>query len=133
MEESLTEGEYDLLVRKVVFGDLFGTSDEVAVVHTSCAASSNFGYNNIYIFKQAPAGTALVAHLAPSDWGAGEEDNGGLFRIADVQVRGQFLEVTFDAGGSHAEPAWLDTAKFKWNGHEFIRVELVRKSYLDHK
>jgi hypothetical protein len=106
----------------VSYGDLKGVSQDEAVIVTSCQGSVNFDYEEIFVFALSSAGPELLARLSPSDWGPGT-------RIHDVHVSKQKLIVRFLTGGSHACPDTLVTAKFQWNGQQFVRALSEREPY----
>lgn len=114
---------------KVTYGDLNGNGQDEAVVLTASGGVSNFEAGEIFIFAMSSNGPQLLARLLPSDWGKGEEDNGGDFQVSEVQVSNRKLVVSFLAGGYHACPAWIVTARFEWSGRQFTRTSLVRSRY----
>jgi hypothetical protein len=115
--------------RMMTYGDLEGDGREEAVIVTSCRGQTNFDYAEIFVFAESSAGPKLLARLSPSDWGRGQEDNGGDFPVTGVHVSKQQLAVSFLAGGSHACPAWTVTARFQWNGNRFVRTGLDRSPF----
>jgi hypothetical protein len=128
--KSIQEGQYYFRIGNVVFGDLKGDGRQEAVVHTECSRMTNFAYNSVYVFAMSvDGGPILLDRLSPSDWGAGQEDNGGLFQISDVRVNKKLLAVSFYAGGSHAQPDWIVTSRFQWDGSHFVRIGLERKPF----
>ena len=113
----------------VSYGDLKGDGQDEAVVVTTCQGQTNFDYEEVFVFAASSAGPKLLTRLSPSDWGRGEEDNGGNFPVTGVHVSKQQLAVSFLAGGSHACPAWTVTARFEWNSNRFVRMGLDRKPF----
>jgi hypothetical protein len=113
----------------VSYGDLKGDGQDEAVVVTSCQGQANFDYEEVFVFAASSAAPRLLARLSPSDWGRGEEGNGGNFPVTGVRVSKQQLAVSFLAGGSHACPAWTITAKFQWNGSGFARTGVSRHPF----
>ena len=113
----------------VSYGDLNGNGQDEAVVLGACGGARNWQDGDIFIFSMGPGGPRLLAELSPSDWGKGEQDNGGDFQVSSVRIVNGQLAVCFFAGGSHAIPAWTVTAKFQWNGTHFVRVGLDRVRY----
>ena len=89
----------------------------------------NFEIGDILVFFMEAGSPHLLAELSPMDWGKGEQDNGGDFQVSDLRVRNQRLAISFYAGGSHAEPAWVVTARFHWSGSRFERVGIDRKPF----
>ena len=109
------------------YGDLAGDGQEEAVIVTGCQGQANFGYNEVFVFTSSSAGPKLLARLSPTDWGKGEESNGGNFQVTGARVINKELEVSFFAGGSHVCAAWVVTARFKWMGGRLVRVSSDRK------
>lgn len=120
---------YLFSVEKVVYGDIGPGGQEAAVVHTSCGGPANFEYNEVFVFVATPSGPKLLAHLTPHIWGAGQEDNGGLFQVTRVQANQRQLAISFYAGGFHAGPKWIDTAMFTWRGNGLVRTGLTRRPF----
>jgi hypothetical protein len=120
------EGETDFFSVEAVAYD---NGQDEAAVHTVCTGGTNFGYNEVFVYTTSPGGPKLLGKLSPSDWGAGEEDNGRQYQVSGVQFDKQGLAISFYAGGSHACPAWLDTARFRWNSTRFVRTTLDRKPF----
>jgi hypothetical protein len=113
----------------VSYGDLKGDGQDEAVVVTSCQGLANFDYEEIFVFEMSAGSPRLLARLSPLDWGKGEEGNGGMFQISEVHVNSHQLRVSFYAGGSHASPAWIDTATFQWVGNRLVRTRLDRRPF----
>lgn len=124
------EGSGYFKIARIVYGDLKEDGVEEAVVHTGCSGESNFDYQELFVFAMSRTGPELLVRLSPSDWGKGEEDNGGQFPISGMEIREHQLFVSFLAGGSHACPDWIVTTKFQWDGRRFVRVGMpTRKPY----
>ena len=109
-------------IGSVAYADLNGDGQDEAVVSTFCRAVVNVSYNEIFVFETSSGSPKLLAKLAPPDWG-------GSFEIADVQVGKKQLAITYPEGGSHAQPDWLVTARFQWDGSRFVRVASDRKPF----
>lgn len=114
---------------KVEYGDLLANGSDQAAVLASCYTGSNFDIAQIFIYEMAPGGPKLIARLFPSEWGKGQEDNGGSFAVSKMAVTKNDLAVTFFAGGSHACPDWDVTAHYKWNGKQMARVAVDRRHH----
>lgn len=116
-------------ILSVAYGDLKGDGQDEAVVLSACSGVANFETGDIIIFSTSPTGPRLLAELSPADWGKGEGDNGGMFQISDVHIKSHQLQLSFYAGGSHASPAWTDTATFQWVGNRLVRTRLDRRPF----
>jgi hypothetical protein len=116
-------------ILSVAYGDLKGDGQDQAVVCGACGGVANFEIGDIIIFSMSPKGPMPLAELSPADWGKGEEDNGGMFQISDVHIKSHELQLSFYAGGSHASPAWTDTATFQWVGNRLVRTRLDRRPF----
>jgi hypothetical protein len=116
-------------VVSVTYGDLFNDGREEAIVLTACSGVANVQFGDILIFSEDATGPRVVAQLQPRDWGKGEEDNGGGFQVSGVEVANHDLTVRYYAGGSAAQPGWIITAIFHWDGHQFNRVSASRKEF----
>ena len=75
----------------VDYGDLKGDGQDEAVVLGACGGVGNFEIGDIIIFSASPRGPRLLAELSPSDWGKGEEDNGGDCQVSGLHVTKQQL------------------------------------------
>jgi hypothetical protein len=120
---------YIFSVHSVGYGELGPRGEETAVVRTWCGGAFNWQYTEIYVFGTSSGTPKLLARLSPNDWGAGEEDNGSFFGVTGVQVLPKRLQISFVAGGFHAEPKWVDTATFQWRGYRLVRTSLRRKAF----
>jgi hypothetical protein len=83
----------------------------------------------VFVYSDETGAPQLLAQLSPPDWGKGEQDNGGDFQVSEIRVRNQQLTISFYAGGSHAGPEWVVTARFRWSGSRFERVGIDRKPF----
>jgi hypothetical protein len=109
-------------VVSVTYGNLEGSGQEQAVVLGACGGVANFEIGDILVYSMSANGPNLIAELSPNDWGKGEEDNGSDFQISDLKVSQQELTISFLAGGFHACSAWIITARYRWDGHNLVRV-----------
>lgn len=116
-------------VISVTFGDLIGDGHEDAVVLGACGGVANFEIGDILLFSMEAGSPHQFAELFPTDWGRGQQENGGDFQVSEIRVRNQHLAISFYAGGSHASPAWVVTATFHWSGSRFERVGMDRKPF----
>jgi hypothetical protein len=121
--------DYLFSVKSVRFGDVGPGGEQAAVVHTACGGTVNFEYNEVFVFGIAAGHPKLLTRLGPSDWGAGEEDNGGEFQVESVRTGQKHIEISFYAAGFHAQPKWIDTATFAWQGERLVRTGLTRTPY----
>ncbi len=71
--------------------------------------------------------TSLVSSRRKT--GEKEEGNGSDYQVESVKVENSESAVSFYAGGSHAEPAWVVTSKFRWTGSQFTRIGIERKRF----
>jgi hypothetical protein len=107
----------------VVYGDLTGTGQESVAVRTACGfESGNAGYEEIFIFSPSN-GQTMLERLSPFDW------DHEMWRVEKTRIESGQLLVSYYAGGSHASPNWLVTARFGWNGHHFVRTSISRKAF----
>jgi hypothetical protein len=113
----------------VKYGDLTGDGRDEAVVLGACSGIANFQVGDVFVYSDETGAPQLLAELSPPDWGKGEQDNGGDFQISEIRVRNQQLAISFYAGGSHAGPEWVVTARFRWSGSRFERVGIDRKPF----
>jgi hypothetical protein len=107
-------------VEKVIYGDLKQDGQDEAVVLTGCSGQTNFGYSELFVYAKSSHGVERLINLSPSDWGEGEENNGGFFPVTAFSINNHQLVVSFPAGGSHACAAWTVTKSFQWNGTRFV-------------
>ena len=121
--------ENNFRIVSVTYGDLKGSGEHEAVVLGACGGVGNFETGDVLVFSASPSGPKLIAELSPADWGKGEDDNGSMFHVSDVHVDSHQLRVSFYAGGSHASPAWLDTAIFQWNNNRLVRTRVDRRPF----
>jgi len=113
----------------VKYGDLKGDGREEAVVLGACSGIANFQVGDVFVYSDETGAPQLLAEFSPPDWGKGEQDNGGDFQISEILVKNQQLTISFYAGGSHAGPEWVVTARFRWSGSRFERVGIDRKPF----
>lgn len=116
-------------VISVTHGDLDGEGGKEAVVWAACGGVANFEIGDILVFSLGSGSSHLLAELSPPDWGSGQQDNGGDFQVSDVRIANRQLAISFYAGGSHAQPAWIVTARFQWNGSRLLRVGTEGKPF----
>lgn len=116
-------------LERVMYGDLVGDGTEQAVVETSCSGTSNFGMQEIFVFEMTAGSPKLLARLTGTDWGKGQDCSGPTCTPLEIHVNTRLLSVGFGVGGSHACPDTLVTAKFVWNGKQFVRIGLDRTPY----
>jgi hypothetical protein len=107
-------------VEKVIYGDLKQDGKDEAVVLTGCSGQTNFGYSELFVYAKSSHSVERLINLSPSDWGEGEENNGGDFPVTAFSINNHQLAVSFPAGGSHACAAWTVTKSFQWNGTRFV-------------
>jgi hypothetical protein len=114
--------------RKPIYGDLNGDGAEEAVVETNCGFEvSTSGETEVFIFGMIAGKPKLLGQLSWLDW---KQDAWGVpFAVKDVQIRHSQVLVTYILGGSHAQPAWIATAEFGWNGSHFVRTGISRKPF----
>jgi hypothetical protein len=108
------------VVEKVIYGGLKQDGQDQAVVLTACTGQTNFDYTELFVYAKSSHGVDKLASLSPSDWGDGEENNGGFFSVTAFSINNHQLLVRFPAGGSHACAAWTVTKSFQWNGTRFV-------------
>jgi hypothetical protein len=113
-------------VGKIFYSDLDGDSRDEAIVETSCAPSgANYWETEIYIFKISDGQLKLMQRLSRGDWVGSEM----AYRVSAVKVIAHEIRVSYFAGGSHAQPAWVITAKFRCNNGRFVRISTDRKVF----
>jgi murein DD-endopeptidase MepM/ murein hydrolase activator NlpD len=118
---------FGIVSNEVVYGDLNGDGQDEAVVHTACGfTAGNAWYDEVFVFAVSGGAPKLLTKLTPSDWS--QDAWGIMWRVTDVQVNNGQLVITYLVGGSHAQPAWIATARFQWNGGGFVRTGLDRKA-----
>ncbi len=82
-----TEAEMtNFVIASVSYGDLSGDNQDEAVVLGACGGAQNFQVGDILIFSMSDGGPRLLTELSPTDWGKGEENNGGAFPVSGVQI-----------------------------------------------
>ncbi len=82
-----TEAEMtNFVIVSVTYGDLNGDNKDEAVVLGACGGAQNFQVGDILIFSMSDGGPRLLTELSPTDWGKGEENNGGAFPVSGVQI-----------------------------------------------
>jgi hypothetical protein len=116
-------------VVSVTYGDLIRDGREEAVVLGACGGAFNFDIADVLVYAKGTDAPRLLAELSPKEWGKGEVDNGGDFAVSEIHITNHELAISFYAGGFHAQPDWVVTAKFRWNGSGFERVGIDRKPF----
>jgi hypothetical protein len=113
---------------KAIYGDLAGDGKDEAVVRTSCGFEMNTQHHDeVFVFSMAVGRPVLVVRFSSADLNAPSPDF--VWAITKVQVRDQKLAISYLAGGPRAQPAWDTTARFKWNGHRLVRLDVARKPF----
>ena len=116
-------------IASVTYGDLKRNGRDEAVVLGACSGIGNFEIGDLLVYSNDSGTPQLMSQLSPQDWGKGEEGNGSDYQVESVRVENSELAVSFYAGGSHAQPAWVVTSKFRWAGSQFRRVRVERKPF----
>jgi hypothetical protein len=101
------------------------------MVITRCGFTSGNDWDTeIFVFGIVSGRPKLLAKLSSSDWN--EPTWGITRRVANdgIEIKNGEIIVSYYAGGSHAEPAWIATAMFRWDGTRFKRIALDRKKFV---
>jgi len=117
-------------VEKPVFAEVVGGSGDDAVVTSSCGFTTGDDWDTeIFVFHMLAGKAVLIKRFSSPDWA--DSSLGPMWRVANDGVRAKKgeVDVTYYAGGSHAQPQWLATARFRWNGKRFVRFAVDRKPF----
>lgn len=113
-------------VGKPIYGDLIGDGHEEAIIPASCGYQTGNGwYEEVFIYGMRQSAVSLLSRLSTVDWGTDS------WRLTNDGVRldGRDLLISYYAGGSHAQPAWVATARFRWNGSRLARIGVGKQPF----
>ena len=113
-------------IGQIFYDDLDGDGQDEAIVETNCAPSAaNYWETEIYIFKPLENRPRLLQRLSQADWDGSEIS----WRVSAIKVIAHEIRVSYFAGGYHARPDWVITAKFRWNNGRFVRAGTDRTAF----
>ena len=118
------EGTVSYSVDPPVYGQLLGGSAVQAVISADCFLG-NGDLQEVFIYGMSGGQPKLIQRLDAKDWAP----DGEWFDMTKATIRNDRLLVTYNAGGSHAQPAWSVTRTMTWNGRKFVAGAATRKPY----
>lgn len=118
---------FGVVSRGVSYGDLTGDSTEEAVVETACGLNAgNYALVEIFVYTVRDGSFVLLGHVTGDDMLHDYErfyKNDGWFDAGrKVSLHAGKLLIECDADGSHAEPLYVATLEYAWNGSAVVLV-----------
>jgi hypothetical protein len=114
---------FGIIGKKIIFANLTRDGHREAVVPTACGIyASTEAYTEVFVIDISSPALTVLARLSPEDWGDNSRGITYIWNTSDVRVANGLLLVSFELGGSHAQPDWDATSGFRWDGSRFVRV-----------
>ncbi|HUB00356.1 MAG TPA: hypothetical protein VMA34_18625 [Terracidiphilus sp.] len=114
---------FGVINKKIIFTSLTRDGRREAVVPTACGIyASTEAYTEVFVIDTSSPALTVLARLSPEDWGDNSSGITYIWNTSDIRVKNGLLLVSFQLGGSHAQPDWDATSGFRWNGSRFVRI-----------
>lgn len=111
-------------VNPPIYGKLIGNGKEQAVIFADCFLG-NGDWEEVFVYEMSGKQAAMIQRISYLDC-APDHD---FFDLKAVAIRGGRLLASYTAGGNHAQPRWVVTRTFLWNGRKFVPGQADRKPY----
>jgi hypothetical protein len=109
---------------KPIYGKLLGNDEQQAVIFADCFLG-NGDSEEVFVYGIANGKPALIQRIELSDCAPDRN----YYDMQSAIIKNGHLLISYSSGGSHAQPEWIVTRMFSWDGHSLVRGQATWKSY----